>query len=313
MQGKGLNPGPEHICAVVVTFNRMVLLEECLTALSSQTRLLDEIIVIDNASTDGTESLFRTRFVDATYKRLKENVGGSGGFYEGIKLAFSKGHDWIWIMDDDAIPMADALQKLLDCPVRLRDGVYALASSVLNRDGTICLMHRRLFDAHKMAEAIVEASRYEQDYFQMDTASFVGLLLSRQTIEDIGLPLKEMFIYYDDTEYSLRIRRRGIMATVPASKIVHGEPKRSLQNSAGGQSPTGWRKYYVIRNSIYTYMKYGKPSIAFYMRLFRELLNGIIGALRSGTDKSYSLKINLYGVFDGLRGKLGKNHNFLPS
>ncbi|MDG7041494.1 MAG: glycosyltransferase family 2 protein [Nitrososphaerota archaeon] len=312
MQDKGVTAKTEHICAVVVTFNRKALLEECLTALLKQTRRLDEIIVIDNASTDGTDELMKTKFSGITYVKMTENMGGSYGFHEGMKLAYEKRHDWIWVMDDDTITQVDALEKLLDCPVRIQEKVYALASTVLNWDETIFPAHRRLFDAKKMTETIIGIDEYTQDYFQMDTASFVGMLLSRKAIEEVGLPLKDMFIYFDDTEYSLRIRKKGIMLTVPASRIVHGEPGKVVDNSPWGWPPTGWKKYYGIRNRIYTYRKHGNPNLKFYLGLFRETYLDINNTLRSKQDRAYNIKLLLCAMFHGLRGKLGKNAHFLP-
>jgi len=312
VQDKGLTARTERISAVVVTFNRKAMLEECLTALLNQTRHLDEIIVIDNASTDGTDQLIKTKFAATTYVKLGENIGGAGGFHEGMKLAYEKGYDWIWVMDDDAIPKADALQRLLDCSAERDERVYALASAVLNRDETVFPAHRRLFDAKTMIETIIGAEEYARDYFPTDTASFVGFLVSHKAIEQIGLPLKEMFIYFDDTEYSLRIRKRGTILTVPGSRIVHGEPEKASGDSPWGQSPTGWKKYYAIRNRIYTYKTYGKHSPANYMKFFRETYIDIRNAMRSNQPKSYNIRVSLCATFDGLRGKLGKNTHFLP-
>lgn len=300
------------ICAVVVTYNRKTLLAECLKALLCQTRSLDEIIVIDNAGSDGTDELVKTEFRNITYIRLAENVGGAGGFHEGIKLAYEKGHDWIWVMDDDAFPMSDALEKLAGCSTIGENNVYALASAVLNRDGGIILATKRLFDATTLTETIIDVDKYTQDYFQMDTASFVGLLLSRRAIQELGLPLKEMFIYFDDTEYSLRMRGRGIMFTIPASKILHGEPGKALDSSPWGPSPLGWRKYYAIRNQIYTYRKHGKPGLGYYRDLFNVTFGDIKKTLRSNQSKFYNIKLLLCATSDGLRGKLGKNAKFLP-
>ena len=312
MQDKGLIIKRERICAVVVTFNRKTLLEECLTALLNQTRRLDEIIVIDNASTDGTDELMKAKFAGITYVNLSENIGGAGGFHEGMKLAYEKGDDWIWVMDDDAIPTADALEKLLDCPVRLKGEVYALASTVINRDGTIFLAHRRLFDAKTMTETIIDAGKYERDYFEMDTASFIGFLISHKAIKQIGLPLKEMFIYFDDTEYSLRIRKRGIMVTIPASKIVHGEPGKALSDSPWWPPPYGWKRYYATRNRIYTYKRHCKSILAFYMFLPMMTLFDIRDTLILRRSRFRSLKAILFGTIDGLLNKLGKNSVFLP-
>ena len=301
-----------RICAVVVTYNRKTLLEECLAALLNQTRPLDEVIVIDNASTDGTKDIMRTRFVDVTYVRLAENIGGAGGFHEGMKLAYEKGHDWIWVMDDDAIPMADALEELENSPAMLQDKVYALASTVLRQDGSICLIHRRQFDAKKLKEEEIEADRYKDDYFQMDTASFVGLLISRKAIQEVGLPRKDFFIYFDDTEYSLRIRSTGIMFTVTGSQIVHDKVKGSSNKLVQWRKPLDWRTYYTIRNQIYICKKYGNPGPLFYITLFLRILRRIGVALLIRHSKFQSTRTLLLGTRHGLQGKLGKNINFPP-
>src|SRR5690606_27933775 len=97
------------------------------------TRPLQAIYIIDNASTDGTpELLHRMGYtpspqggtltletpgnqekVKIIHIRLPENTGGAGGFHEGVKRAYNDGYDWIWLMDDDAEPLEDALEKLL--------------------------------------------------------------------------------------------------------------------------------------------------------------------------------------------------------
>src|SRR4028119_143552 len=97
----------ETVAAVVVTYNRKQLLLECIDALLSQTRSLDKIILIDNACTDGTPEILREKgYLDNAYidyMRLPENIGGAGGFHEGIKRGYEVGYDWLWLMDDDTI------------------------------------------------------------------------------------------------------------------------------------------------------------------------------------------------------------------
>jgi len=303
----------DRICAVVVTFNRKILLEECLTALLSQTRPLEEIIVIDNASIDGTDALIKACFPTVTYVRLDENVGGAGGFHEGMKLAFEKGYDWIWVMDDDAVPMADALEKLANSPMIHQSNVYALASTVIKQDGSIFLIHRRLFDASKLEARPIEPEKYKGAYFRMDTASFVGVLISHKAIEEVGLPLKSFFIYYDDTEYSLRIRERGIMVTVCDSKVSHPQSCDDSNKSIRRQQPLTWRDYYSLRNQIYTYIKYGKIGPNFYLKLFVGNISGLGGILLFRRSKVRSSKVLICSTLDGLLGRLGKNRKFVPN
>ncbi|HEX8679505.1 MAG TPA: glycosyltransferase, partial [Chthoniobacterales bacterium] len=106
----------ERVCAVVVTYNRKALLDECLCALRAQSRTLDGILIVDNASTDGTAAMLEERGHRADprvhYLRLEQNLGGAGGFHRAFADAYAAGFDWIWAMDDDTIVDQDALEQL---------------------------------------------------------------------------------------------------------------------------------------------------------------------------------------------------------
>lgn len=104
------------IAAVVVTYNRKELLRQNLNSLLAQTRPVDEIIVMNNASTDGTAEMLAREFKypQITVVTMPENIGAAGGFHEGMKLAYEKRYDWIWVMDDDAFPYKDALERLTE-------------------------------------------------------------------------------------------------------------------------------------------------------------------------------------------------------
>lgn len=294
-----------RIAAVVVTFNRKELLKECLQALLRQTRPLDEIIVIDNASSDGTNQMVRSEFPQVTYVRLPENIGGAGGFHEGMKLAYEKGHDWIWVMDDDAIPAIDALEQLLKFEHLQEEDVYALASTVINSNGRICATHRRLFDLRKAQEIPIPIEYYKKENFEVDTASFVGMLVSRKAMTKLGPPLKDFFIYYDDTEYSLRIRSfEGRIITLSKSKIMH--TKEETQRMKTRKVPLSWRYYYGHRNKIYTYKKYGHLGARFYIEMLIKAIKTQLGIVLFRPHKLASTKILWKSLLDGFKGKLGK-------
>ncbi|MDW8464040.1 MAG: glycosyltransferase [Geminocystis sp.] len=136
-----MNEDRETVCAIVVTYNRKKLLLECLEAIRRQTRPVQGIYIIDNASTDGTpeflkengyinelppenlakpwereftiENLVDGKEIRVYYVRMHENTGGAGGFHEGVKRAYEKGYDWLWLMDDDVEPLPDGLHKQL--------------------------------------------------------------------------------------------------------------------------------------------------------------------------------------------------------
>ena len=102
------------VCAVVLTYNRKDMLERCLAALAAQTRRCDRIIVVDNASIDGTAAMLGERWQHLVdIYSLRQNVGAAGGFNMGTRLAYGSGADFIWLMDDDVIAEPDALEQLL--------------------------------------------------------------------------------------------------------------------------------------------------------------------------------------------------------
>ncbi len=105
---------PDRVFAVVVTYDRKDMLRECLAALRSQHFQLAGIVVVNNASSDGTREMLESEYADqVTRIHMRHNVGGAGGFYQGMKWAHEHGADWLWLMDDDGIPDDDALCCLM--------------------------------------------------------------------------------------------------------------------------------------------------------------------------------------------------------
>ncbi len=207
---------PESIAAVVVTYNRKLMLGECLNALLKQTRPLDAIYVIDNASTDGTPEFLQERgFLRENkirYQRLRENTGGAGGFHEGMKCAYNDGHDWLWVMDDDAEPNLRALEEALagqDQP-----NVAAIASRKVGLAGEA---DDRIQDFIGSRDAAFPV---------LSTATFVGLLIKASAIKKIGLPRREFFMHHDDTEFAIRLRGYGKILFSPKSIVLHKDAPR---------------------------------------------------------------------------------------
>jgi rhamnopyranosyl-N-acetylglucosaminyl-diphospho-decaprenol beta-1,3/1,4-galactofuranosyltransferase len=213
----------ENVVAVVVTFNRKTLLLKCIEGLLKQTLSLKKIYVIDNASSDGTEEYLRQAGVfereKISYQRLNRNMGCAGGFCAGLKTAYAEGGDWYWIMDDDAEPMPDALEKMsLAC----RPGDMAMCPLVTDRADKPDHRHRGWYDFHSS-----DLTRWTSDedlskpIVNVDFCSFVGMMIHRSVIDRIGLPNADVFIYGDDLEYCLRIKNVCQFKLVTESKIIH--------------------------------------------------------------------------------------------
>src|SRR4051812_46326279 len=208
-------------CAVVVTYNRRALLEECLAAVFAQTTPPAEVVVVDNASTDGTARMVLERFPRAQLERLPENLGGAGGFHRGLELGHRAGHDWVWLMDDDTIPAPDALEALLAGVRRAPVAPALVASQVRWTDGSLHPMNRPQPHWQRMGD-LAEAARH--GLVLLRTATFVSVLIARATVDRHGLPIARYFIWSDDMEYTARALRSGTGYLVPESVAVHKTP-----------------------------------------------------------------------------------------
>ncbi len=281
------------VCAVVVTRNRRALLVECLAALGAQTRPPDRILVVDNASTDGTAKLLRDEYPDVELLSLTTNEGGAGGFHAGLRRAQAGGSEWMWLMDDDTIPTRSCLQALLDAARRAPHPAPALLSSkVIWTDGRLHPMNCQGFERER-TEAVVVAS--ERGLMPLRTATFVSLLVSRRAIDISGLPLRRYFLWSDDIEYTARILRRAPGYLVPASVALH-----KTQQPHTAISTAGERFYFHVRNTLYmlrgtAWAPSEKPSLLF------GLIMSVLAYLRFNRFAPATIPIILRGLRDGLK------------
>ncbi len=255
-----------EVTAVVVTYNRLELLKECISSLQQQEAENFNILVVDNKSTDGTREYLNTLSdTDVQLLFLEENMGGAGGFYYGIQKALEDGADAVWIMDDDTIPERDALKKLLEADRLLHHEYGYLASDVRWVDGKACEMNR-----------VHVIKKDTATYDRIDIASFVSLLIPAERIQQVGLPIKEYFIWGDDKEYTLRISDRWPCYFVPQSRVVHKMKANVGSNICTDEITRVQRYFYAYRNDYATAKKRGIKSLAlynagFYLNMFRVL------------------------------------------
>lgn len=294
----------ENVAAVVVTYNRKILLVECLAALLAQTVPLSRIYVIDNASTDGTGTLLQDKgLLDrdvVRYVRMEVNGGGSGGFYAGMELAFSDGWEWIWVMDDDAIARPDALAQLF-APDVAADDVVARACRVIDADGLVQIEHRGYFDS-KRYQIPLSDDEYERPVVTIDYASFVGLAVRREAMQSVGLPKREFFIANDDLEYTLRLRHAGRTVVVRDSVIVHKDGRaRDQVDSLTTSIPlaTYWKTLCALRNREYVIKHYGHWSWpGFLYRAARRFIRIVLFE----SDKRLKLRWSFVYLVQAVRG-----------
>lgn len=286
------------IAAVVVTYNRLELLKQCAECVLAQAAPC-ELLVVDNASTDGTGEWAR-ELADENprvhYLNTGVNLGGAGGFNLGMRWAAEKGYSHIWLMDDDTLPKPDALERLLDAD-RLLGGEYGyLASVVLWTDGTECKMNRQKLKKsyYKHVELL------KHGIIEVEQSTFVSLLFPLATVQRVGLPIKDFFIWGDDIEYTRRIAVRNKLASymVGQSQVVHAM-RENTGSSIATDAPERIARYnYAFRNENYLYRQEGVRGFAYYTA--KCALNFLRVIARAKSHKPQRLWVIIKQYFAGV-------------
>jgi GT2 family glycosyltransferase len=284
--------GSDTVCAVIVTHNRRELLVESLEAVLGQSRRPDGVLVVDNASDDGSREMLAERFPAVEVLTLTRNEGGAGGFHEGISKAHAQGYGSIWLMDDDTVPNRDALEGLLAAREIATDATI-FASKVIWSDGQIHPMNRP-FVAWGATERMIWAAEAEAGLVPLRAGTFVSMLLPRETVDRFGLPEKRYFIWSDDIEYTARVLRDspGFLATRSIALHKTATPHTAVES--------GNRFYFHVRNSIYMFRgdawtRREKPSMIFYY------LKSIVKFLRHERFSRAALVVVARGFRDAFR------------
>jgi rhamnopyranosyl-N-acetylglucosaminyl-diphospho-decaprenol beta-1,3/1,4-galactofuranosyltransferase len=281
------------VWAIVVTHNRKGMLRECLAALAGQERPPDRVLVVDNASTDGTAAMVEREYGHVDLLALPENEGGAGGFHEGMKLAHAEGAEWMWLMDDDTIPAPGTLAELAGAPARLEPLPMPalLASKAVWRDGRMHPMNLPGPERRRL-ERVIDGA--ERGLVPLQFATFVSLLVHREAVDRYGLPLKHFFMWSDDIEYTGRVLLEESGYLVPTSVVQH---KTETAHTAMSSPPE--RFYYHVRNTLFIIRgpgRSGRDKLIFVWVLITSVAE-YLGRHPSGASAAAILR----GMRDGLR------------
>lgn len=286
----------QTICAVVVTFNRLELLKECLEAIREQTFPPDALFVIDNGSTDGTSEWLDKQH-SITVVRQK-NLGGAGGFRRGIKEAFEANFDFIWVMDDDVKPLPDALEVQFNLSDQ---GKSAVVSRKLDLDGNTIILEGSF--SEKSVDRIRRNSTHQHGDQSINFGNFEGMLLSRIIISTVGFPDERFFLCGDDIIYGWKISQnfRCILPQYPLFKKLI---KTTVNHKANDSLS---RLYFGTRNR-FLWAQYVRPNglgIKEHALFLISLLAKIVKTVIRGTNMQTRVAVLITGYRDGLIGKWG--------
>jgi len=295
----------------VPTYNRKDLLAVCLEALLRQTRPLDEVLVVDNASSDGTAEMVTEKFGSrVTYLRLPENAGSSGGFYRGMEWAFERGHDWIWCMDNDAAPDDDCLQKLLDAPCPGDVPVAARLCARREPESGKPYAEAGIVDAENQSQWNLSEkgwSHFEGKVLAVDVAPWGGLLVEARAARQTRAEWRDMFTWFDDYLFSYELRKEGRILFVADAKMAHPPHRlRSvLDRKHGGERLVArqfWKAYYDFRNCFrWEQLEFG--SWTAWRRYLPLYFRFLVGILLFDDFKLYRLGIRTKAMVDIALGR----------
>lgn len=252
--------GRESVAVVVVTYNRADLLGRLLDGLAAQTWQPDEVVVVDNASTDHTRTVLEAR-TDLPLRVIwgEENIGGAGGFHLGVRTAYDAGFDRVWLVDDDVVPAPGCLEVLM--------GVDEDCLTSVREDLTGALVEKAAVDFDLRNPLAIKPKRASVDSTYADRASmpervevhnvaFEGFMARRSVIEEIGFPDPAFFIFYDDAEYAVRARRAGHRIWAVRDALLVRQLDFNQQHDL-----SGWKGFYMYRNLFVVHLRHGENAL----------------------------------------------------
>lgn len=307
----------ESVCAVIVTFNRRSVLDDCLSSLLGTDRQPDKIVVIDNASTDGSADFVRQKFPQVQIVQLEKNTGCAGGFKAGIRAALLSGCALIWLMDDDHVSRPDTLLRFLEAAAENSD--YEVFGCVLHSpkeentltsrfviEDRLCCTYEELFSAAPVDGLIRQAP-----------TAYNGVLYRAEVLRKIGLPDERLFIRGDDLDYWLRLEKAKVRSVIVlAARMSHPAmhhhefpvaPFLRIGLTAHcTDSPL--KNYCLFRNRAFCFKKHRR-----YRTLILDLLRYPLFFLINRRVDVSGLMFWFRAYLHGLLGVFGRERRFLSA
>lgn len=300
---------PPRILGIIVNWNKKDFLQRLLTDLHEKPSPPFEILVVDNASTDGSPEMIRERFPQVHLHETGENLGGTGGFNAGMRwgLKSAEPYDYFWLMDNDIIVHDGALEALL--AAMQTDKRIALAGSTIlaledpnrviecgarvdwNTGGLLRNAEGPRADLEQTGDALLEA----------DYCAACSMLARVRAIRNIGLWDPEYFIAWDDIDWGVRMKRAGYRVVGAPKSFVQHETFMDRRAKASPASTYVWD-----RNALYFIRRLAPPAKrAKALRHQFRMLTAMQANYATGGNASRA-EIYRRAMNDFLEGRMGK-------
>lgn len=256
---------------LIVTYNRLKLLQEEVDSIREQTYKDYEIIVVDNCSSDGTAKWLDEQKDIYTIHISPENIGPARAFSEGVKYVVEQGYEYCWLMDDDVECKPDALQYLMK-GINMKPDIGFVCSKVVSPDGLP--MNVPIIDTRLSSNGYMDyADLLQEGMLKVVECTFVSMLFPCQLVYEIGLPLGDLNNWGVDSEFAVRLSQRYDCYSVNKSKVIHKRVIQKALSFANEKDPVRLSYFRSqLRNSIYHSFKYNchnnKDKVKFLLSYF---------------------------------------------
>ena len=307
-----------RVLAQVVTFNDNDVIEQVLEGLQRQTRRVDRILIVDNASTDATLNRVFPENVNVICNSA--NLGPSGAARRSFTYASEHDFDWVWVLDADSVPEPDALENLLNffaaLPRNKQEQLCFLCSWPLTETGGI-----------KEEPIVIEGSAQHrltpvraQDFTECDCIIWSGSLFHMRAVDVIGLPAADYVSDLGETEYGYRARQHGFTSYMVHNSVVRHDVGRNAgigvlktfrigRRTFPARELSPWRAYYASRNPLYFWLYQCRPRRP--RQVLRALVEGLlllVGLLLRPRGRRRQVMATVRGLWHGLSAQMGRRY-----
>jgi hypothetical protein len=243
-----MQPETPRVAVIILNWNRKADTLRCLASIELSNYPAADVTVIDNASTDGSVEAVESAHPEVRIIRNATNLGYAGGNNVGLRTALDEGYPYVLILNNDTVVDAGAIEKLVALAEASPDaGIVAPAICYLDQPELVWSAGGTIDWAGGRVESTyvdIPASRLPQGAFSVDHVTGCCLLLRAEAIRKAGLIDPRFFLYFEETEWCVRVVRRGYSILVePAARIWH-------DISPGEQEGSPAIAYYMTRNQL---------------------------------------------------------------
>ncbi len=307
-----------HVTAVILSHNALPSLGEVIRAVQAQTHPVEQIIVVDNGSSDGTPAALAENYPGLGLILLPENEGVGAGHNRGWQAALANpACEFIWSLEHDSIPARTCLAELLAAyrqhPDRPQIGAICpspvAGHAIINGRPAYTWKGRRLV-------RITDAPPCDYPHF-CRSITFNGTLFPAPVIRRVGFLNSDFFLGHEDFDYARRLKQQGWrLLAVPTAAISHDILKTYRVLHLGGRAyllphQGVTRSYYSTRNAIF-WQAAGQGKIYLAGKIFLKLPFSLLYILLVKDARLRRIQARWRAIIDGLRGSLGrKDYTFL--